>query len=252
MHTGSRRHRRARRGLTRTLPARQPKQEVSGTIRTSAPPAGLETSRLTICRWRRSATATTHEQRAVLDAVDETPTVFETILLRTNLPIAEAAQACDELVETGCSPADRDGGRATDLEGQGDGKLPCCQPIADEDTGPGVGVAASEGAVQLERLVCAPYQAGPGPPLQTSQHVPPEERSARVSPPVPPATLTVLGLVEGPSTKVTEGSAADNVEASTEAYPPGRTRGAVGSGQGLLKGSAVPGCSWPSRRLEHW
>jgi DNA processing protein len=45
--------------------------------------------------------ATTEDQRTVLEAVDETPTVFETILLRTNLPIPEAAQACDELVDAG-------------------------------------------------------------------------------------------------------------------------------------------------------
>lgn len=49
----------------------------------------------------KKPTPTTEEQRAVLEAVDETPTVFETILLRTNLPIAEAAQACEELVDTG-------------------------------------------------------------------------------------------------------------------------------------------------------
>ncbi len=45
--------------------------------------------------------AATDEQRAVLAAVDETPTVFETILLRTNLPIPQAAQACEELVDAG-------------------------------------------------------------------------------------------------------------------------------------------------------
>jgi DNA processing protein len=45
--------------------------------------------------------ATTEEQRVVLAAVDETPTIFETILLRTNLTIPEAARACDELATAG-------------------------------------------------------------------------------------------------------------------------------------------------------
>jgi predicted Rossmann fold nucleotide-binding protein DprA/Smf involved in DNA uptake len=40
-------------------------------------------------------------QRAVLDAVDDTPTTFETILIRTDLSVAAAAQACDELDELG-------------------------------------------------------------------------------------------------------------------------------------------------------
>ncbi len=45
--------------------------------------------------------ASTEEQRSVLAAVDETPTVFETILLRTNLSIPQAARACEELVDAG-------------------------------------------------------------------------------------------------------------------------------------------------------
>ena len=44
---------------------------------------------------------TTEEQRAVLAAVDETPTIFETILLRTNLSIPQAAHACEELADAG-------------------------------------------------------------------------------------------------------------------------------------------------------
>ena len=40
-------------------------------------------------------------QRSVLEALDETPTPFETVLLRTDLSVAEAAQACDELVDRG-------------------------------------------------------------------------------------------------------------------------------------------------------
>jgi len=40
-------------------------------------------------------------QQAVFDAVDDTPTAFETILIRTDLPIASAIEACDYLVERG-------------------------------------------------------------------------------------------------------------------------------------------------------
>jgi DNA processing protein len=38
--------------------------------------------------------------QSVLDAVDDTPTTFETILLRTGLAIAPAAEACEDLVAT--------------------------------------------------------------------------------------------------------------------------------------------------------
>jgi hypothetical protein len=37
----------------------------------------------------------------VLNAVDDTPTTFETILLRTGLTIALAAEACEGLVDSG-------------------------------------------------------------------------------------------------------------------------------------------------------
>jgi predicted Rossmann fold nucleotide-binding protein DprA/Smf involved in DNA uptake len=40
-------------------------------------------------------------QQAVFDAVDDTPTTFETILIRTDLSIATVAEACDNLVEQG-------------------------------------------------------------------------------------------------------------------------------------------------------
>ena len=39
--------------------------------------------------------------RAVLDAIDDVPTRFETILIRTGLSIAATAEACDRLVERG-------------------------------------------------------------------------------------------------------------------------------------------------------
>jgi hypothetical protein len=40
-------------------------------------------------------------QRTVWDAVDESPTAFETILIRTDLSIPAAAEACERLVEGG-------------------------------------------------------------------------------------------------------------------------------------------------------
>jgi DNA processing protein len=40
----------------------------------------------------------TEVSRSVLESVDDTPTTFETILLRTGLSIALAAEACDDLV----------------------------------------------------------------------------------------------------------------------------------------------------------
>ncbi len=40
-------------------------------------------------------------QRAVLAAVDDVPTRFETILIRTGLSIASTAEACDQLIEQG-------------------------------------------------------------------------------------------------------------------------------------------------------
>ncbi len=40
-------------------------------------------------------------ERTVLGSIDDTPTAFETILIRTDLSLATAAQACDRLVERG-------------------------------------------------------------------------------------------------------------------------------------------------------
>ncbi len=48
-----------------------------------------------------SGPALTEAGRTVLDAVDDTPTTFETILLRTGLTIALAAEACEDLVGAG-------------------------------------------------------------------------------------------------------------------------------------------------------
>jgi DNA processing protein len=40
-------------------------------------------------------------ERSVLGSIDDTPTAFETILIRTDLSLASAAQACSRLVERG-------------------------------------------------------------------------------------------------------------------------------------------------------
>jgi DNA processing protein len=45
--------------------------------------------------------AMTAHQRSVWEAVDDTPTAFETILIRTDLSIADAADACGQLVDQG-------------------------------------------------------------------------------------------------------------------------------------------------------
>jgi predicted Rossmann fold nucleotide-binding protein DprA/Smf involved in DNA uptake len=50
---------------------------------------------------RREDAGQTPSHRAVLAAVEFQPTALETILLRTDLSIAEVATACDELVESG-------------------------------------------------------------------------------------------------------------------------------------------------------
>ncbi len=53
---------------------------------------------------RRKAQITVHsspEECAVWDAVDDVPTAFETILIRTDLSVTAAAAACNRLVETG-------------------------------------------------------------------------------------------------------------------------------------------------------
>ena len=52
-------------------------------------------------RLSHGASSMTIRQRAVWEAVDDTPTAFETILIRTDLSIAAAAVACDELVASG-------------------------------------------------------------------------------------------------------------------------------------------------------
>ncbi len=49
----------------------------------------------------RPTRCASEEQQLVLAAVDETPTLFETILLRTNLSISATAKACEELVGAG-------------------------------------------------------------------------------------------------------------------------------------------------------
>ncbi|MGB7053290.1 MAG: hypothetical protein WBG41_17120, partial [Acidimicrobiales bacterium] len=60
-------------------------------------------------------------------------------------------------------------------------KLPVCQPIAVELTGPGLGGDPSAGAEQLAKWVWAPYQVAVPGACQTSQHNPPAERVASVT-----------------------------------------------------------------------
>jgi DNA processing protein len=71
----------------------------------------IRTSRITTAdsRTRSSADRSggnrserlTELQQVLLEAVDDTPTAFETILIRTDLSIAAVAEACDQLVERG-------------------------------------------------------------------------------------------------------------------------------------------------------
>jgi DNA processing protein len=58
--------------------------------------AGKHSARLT-----HGLSSMTIRQQLVWEAVDDTPTAFETILIRTDLSIAAAAVACDELVASG-------------------------------------------------------------------------------------------------------------------------------------------------------
>jgi hypothetical protein len=52
-------------------------------------------------RSEPASPAITQAGRSVIDAVDDTPTTFEMILLRTDLTIARAAEACEDLVAAG-------------------------------------------------------------------------------------------------------------------------------------------------------
>jgi DNA processing protein len=64
-------------------------------------PASGRASRGRRAESGRSSRTFTAEQQVVWEAVDNTPTSFETILLRTNLSIAAAARICGQLVEEG-------------------------------------------------------------------------------------------------------------------------------------------------------
>jgi DNA processing protein len=70
----------------------------------SAPPHPVDSRRRPAVTAETELTAS---ERSVLQALDEVPTAFETILIRTDLSIAAAAAACDRLVEQGsvaCGP----------------------------------------------------------------------------------------------------------------------------------------------------
>jgi DNA processing protein len=79
------------------LPGRETSPAASGSR--PSPRAGSPL-RTPSAPWRSSRSLTTR-QRAVWEAVDDTPTSFETILLRTDLSIPSAAEVCEELVEQG-------------------------------------------------------------------------------------------------------------------------------------------------------
>ncbi|MBF6556562.1 MAG: DNA-protecting protein DprA [Acidimicrobiales bacterium] len=90
--------------------ARAGRESEVGPGSSSAP--GARTSRSTPNHPTRSTTggrrpqasaeaAMDAPQRAVWEAVDDTPTAFETILIRTDLTIPAAAEACEHLVEQG-------------------------------------------------------------------------------------------------------------------------------------------------------
>jgi DNA processing protein len=67
-------------------------------VRPSLPGGSSQMRRIESARSARSLTS---QQRVVWEAVDDTPTSFETILLRTGLSIAATAQICEQLVEEG-------------------------------------------------------------------------------------------------------------------------------------------------------
>jgi hypothetical protein len=83
---------------------------------------------------------------------------------------------------------------------QGVGKLPCCQPMLDEVTGPVAGVEVKAGAVQLDCAVWAPNQVADPSPRHTSQHVPLDDRAVRVTVPLAdPAPLPVPTPLPAPA-----------------------------------------------------
>jgi len=97
------------------------------------------------------------------------------------------------------------------------GNDPCCQPMEVLDTVPGSGVGSMGWAAQDPPPVSAPYQAPLWGDRQANQHVPLVARAASVTLPEPSeveATLTLCGPVDGPSTKVTDGSSAWSAAAS--------------------------------------
>ncbi len=104
---------RARR--TRTSRPAPPNSGTESRPTGAGPPGGVEPGRSAVRgpdvsgddqgsgggRQGQPGDALTRSQRLLLDAIDDTPTAFETILLRTDLSIAMAAEACDQLVAQG-------------------------------------------------------------------------------------------------------------------------------------------------------
>ncbi|MGD0313333.1 MAG: DNA-processing protein DprA [Acidimicrobiales bacterium] len=66
----------------------------AGAVPESSPDHGLRTS-------GSRASELSPVERTVFGSIDDTPTTFETILIRTDLSLVDAAQICDRLVELG-------------------------------------------------------------------------------------------------------------------------------------------------------
>jgi hypothetical protein len=71
--------------------------------------------------------------------------------------------------------------------------------MLDEVTGPAVGAATRAGAEQLDWPVLAPNQVADPSPRHTSQHVPSDERAARVTVPVTDPDAPRLGAAAEPA-----------------------------------------------------
>ena len=90
----------ARSGRDAPAPAQQTATLVAARGKRAMPPVGKAGASPGVANGPPTP-GVTEKGRTVLGAVDDTPTLFETILLRTGLTIAEAAQGCDELVASG-------------------------------------------------------------------------------------------------------------------------------------------------------
>ncbi|HEY1990768.1 MAG TPA: DNA-processing protein DprA [Acidimicrobiales bacterium] len=91
----------ARSGRSVPAPAPSPALETATQVASGGRRLGMPDRPPAGERVVSSGPAVSEAGRSVLDAVDDTPTTFETILLRTGLTIAVAAEACEDLVDAG-------------------------------------------------------------------------------------------------------------------------------------------------------